>query len=105
MPGASKAGEGQHGYARLDIEAASFLGDAESNLRQVFGARFDIDGCVRQEIQVALAGDDEVDARHFVNSLAHPNHLQGRTDGVGICLLYTSDAADEEASVDLGGRR
>src|SRR5664280_2824312 len=23
----------------------------------------------------------------------------------GICLLYTSDAADEEDSVDLGGRR
>ena len=25
--------------------------------------------------------------------------------GVGICLLYTSDAADERSSVDLGGRR
>ena len=24
---------------------------------------------------------------------------------VGYCLLYTSDAADEEDSVDLGGRR
>ena len=24
---------------------------------------------------------------------------------LGICLLYTSDAADEEDSVDLGGRR
>src|SRR5664279_6467155 len=27
------------------------------------------------------------------------------TDQAGICLLYTSDAADEEDSVDLGGRR
>src|SRR5664279_6242991 len=26
-------------------------------------------------------------------------------DGCSICLLYTSDAADEEDSVDLGGRR
>ena len=26
-------------------------------------------------------------------------------DTVGNCLLYTSDAADEEDSVDLGGRR
>src|SRR5665648_1251890 len=26
-------------------------------------------------------------------------------DHYGICLLYTSDAADEEDSVDLGGRR
>eukprot|EP00658_Telonema_sp_P-2_P043421 TRINITY_DN31359_c0_g1_i1.p1 TRINITY_DN31359_c0_g1~~TRINITY_DN31359_c0_g1_i1.p1 ORF type:complete len:100 (+),score=4.56 TRINITY_DN31359_c0_g1_i1:316-615(+) len=25
--------------------------------------------------------------------------------GLEICLLYTSDAADEEDSVDLGGRR
>ena len=28
-----------------------------------------------------------------------------RLGGVGICLLYTSDAADERSSVDLGGRR
>ena len=28
------------------------------------------------------------------------------TEGLGnICLLYTSDAADERSSVDLGGRR
>ena len=26
-------------------------------------------------------------------------------DGRGLCLLYTSDAADERSSVDLGGRR
>src|SRR5664280_3249869 len=26
-------------------------------------------------------------------------------DHIGPCLLYTSDAADEEDSVDLGGRR
>ena len=27
------------------------------------------------------------------------------TRGSSICLLYTSDAADERSSVDLGGRR
>ena len=27
------------------------------------------------------------------------------TDQVDLCLLYTSDAADERSSVDLGGRR
>mgnify|MGYP003381609429 CR=1 FL=1 len=26
-------------------------------------------------------------------------------DRYGVCLLYTSDAADERSSVDLGGRR
>ena len=28
-----------------------------------------------------------------------------RTNKVNTCLLYTSDAADERSSVDLGGRR
>ena len=27
------------------------------------------------------------------------------TENIQICLLYTSDAADERSSVDLGGRR
>ena len=31
--------------------------------------------------------------------------LAERAAGVGRCLLYTSDAADERSSVDLGGRR
>eukprot|EP00658_Telonema_sp_P-2_P023620 TRINITY_DN19471_c0_g1_i3.p1 TRINITY_DN19471_c0_g1~~TRINITY_DN19471_c0_g1_i3.p1 ORF type:complete len:141 (+),score=34.20 TRINITY_DN19471_c0_g1_i3:209-631(+) len=31
--------------------------------------------------------------------------VQIRADITGTCLLYTSDAADEEDSVDLGGRR
>src|SRR5665648_1294846 len=31
--------------------------------------------------------------------------LVGKTDRYMSCLLYTSDAADEEDSVDLGGRR
>ena len=29
----------------------------------------------------------------------------GVNTNVNICLLYTSDAADERSSVDLGGRR
>ena len=29
----------------------------------------------------------------------------GAGDQLGTCLLYTSDAADERSSVDLGGRR
>src|SRR5678809_114143 len=29
----------------------------------------------------------------------------GYKNHIGICLLYTSDAADERSSVDLGGRR
>ena len=35
------------------------------------------------------------------------DHVEGYFEGdvCMICLLYTSDAADEEDSVDLGGRR
>eukprot|EP00658_Telonema_sp_P-2_P082677 TRINITY_DN8786_c0_g1_i1.p3 TRINITY_DN8786_c0_g1~~TRINITY_DN8786_c0_g1_i1.p3 ORF type:complete len:106 (-),score=20.69 TRINITY_DN8786_c0_g1_i1:19-336(-) len=36
----------------------------------------------------------------FIVSLTPPHHTS-----YSICLLYTSDAADEEDSVDLGGRR
>ena len=56
------------------------------------------------------------DRRHgAVNRADHQNaavHLRGARDHVldvvGVpraCLLYTSDAADERSSVDLGGRR
>ena len=32
-------------------------------------------------------------------------HLIDKRKGYSSCLLYTSDAADERSSVDLGGRR
>ena len=35
--------------------------------------------------------------------LRSESHLKGAWNR--ICLLYTSDAADERSSVDLGGRR
>ena len=40
-------------------------------------------------------------------SLSERGFLRTIIDGCGskICLLYTSDAADERSSVDLGGRR
>ena len=34
-----------------------------------------------------------------------PHNIDRMTIIVGSCLLYTSDAADERSSVDLGGRR
>ena len=42
------------------------------------------------------AQDDSDDAAH---------DRKERRRGVRDCLLYTSDAADERSSVDLGGRR
>ena len=46
---------------------------------------------------------------HFSNSLFFllflKNPPQTMSNFLITCLLYTSDAADEEDSVDLGGRR
>ena len=43
-------------------------------------------------------------APRYFNSLDKAKEAVLRQD-LGICLLYTSDAADERSSVDLGGRR
>ena len=41
----------------------------------------------------------------MVRSLVDAGYRVIRHDNRDICLLYTSDAADERSSVDLGGRR
>mgnify|MGYP003380866004 CR=1 FL=1 len=40
-----------------------------------------------------------------VQGLGYPDYFTYMVSDYGICLLYTSDAADERSSVDLGGRR
>ena len=48
-----------------------------------------------------LAADDFSEDHHRISA-----GLRARGDGLAPgCLLYTSDAADERSSVDLGGRR
>ena len=37
--------------------------------------------------------------------IANRRRIEVPSNGLGGCLLYTSDAADERSSVDLGGRR
>ena len=39
------------------------------------------------------------------NVVFHPESAFVADIRLGLCLLYTSDAADERSSVDLGGRR
>src|SRR5678815_6124630 len=63
--------------------------------------------------RVALAmGATEVselrDIGRLLANLKEPEPPKGLRDAgrlLQICLLYTSDAADERSSVDLGGRR
>ena len=49
----------------------------------------------------ACRDDDLHPSRHLLGT--RHNGRDKRSDGT--CLLYTSDAADERSSVDLGGRR
>src|SRR5664280_3769301 len=47
----------------------------------------------------------DVTASRWPARTEHPARSVGDTAIYQVCLLYTSDAADEEDSVDLGGRR
>src|SRR5664280_3810019 len=82
--------------------------------QQVLGAHNDVGagaggkpaGADCEKTRTAGMGDDVTG----IGKLGHlsPVHSDPRSpfDGAkGGCLLYTSDAADEEDSVDLGGRR
>ena len=59
--------------------------------------------CIRDRLwgvwqAASVALDEQVEAHDVFNVIFGQAGFQG-------CLLYTSDAADERSSVDLGGRR
>ena len=60
--------------------------------------------CIRDRDQVEAGGEGDGAGEGGV-----AEHLGDAEEPVlerlGACLLYTSDAADERSSVDLGGRR
>ena len=59
--------------------------------------------CIRDRgcAGVQAAGEGDADLLAAGEILKNGGHLQVSV----ACLLYTSDAADERSSVDLGGRR
>eukprot|EP00658_Telonema_sp_P-2_P002571 TRINITY_DN10971_c0_g1_i4.p2 TRINITY_DN10971_c0_g1~~TRINITY_DN10971_c0_g1_i4.p2 ORF type:complete len:111 (-),score=35.92 TRINITY_DN10971_c0_g1_i4:105-437(-) len=59
-----------------------------------------------REMMIGITDDlcNSVNTIIFINTIAAPNN-RGMDSRHYSCLLYTSDAADEEDSVDLGGRR
>ena len=60
--------------------------------------------CIRDSLQPPLIDDDRwrnAESDHVGKTVVLLAELRL---GMG-CLLYTSDAADERSSVDLGGRR
>ena len=60
--------------------------------------------CIRDRINIRRRRRVHEDALGLVEQLVHRG-LTGAGHGLICCLLYTSDAADERSSVDLGGRR
>src|SRR5678815_4327769 len=66
--------------------------------------------CARMTCDAAIdiALDEYEDAREdALHFMIIPGHFVGDIEWIVYenCLLYTSDAADERSSVDLGGRR
>ena len=82
-----------------------FFFQAEDGIRDLVRSRGLGDVYKRQEpILVSIAADSKTSSNqrcaHGVIELIHvPSTV------CPVCLLYTSDAADERSSVDLGGRR
>ena len=59
--------------------------------------------CIRDRHRAADPQADE--HRRVAPRVDDAQVAEGEEDDAQICLLYTSDAADERSSVDLGGRR
>src|SRR5664279_3946313 len=62
-------------------------------------------GDLRQRRMQARHRFDRQDGMRLMQRRQRNERAQSRDDICIDCLLYTSDAADEEDSVDLGGRR
>ena len=84
-----------------------FFCQAEDGIRDLVRSRGLGDVYKRQQVlHRALEGPQEFGHRLGGGDLGLDDQfLAGKLGQHGACLLYTSDAADERSSVDLGGRR
>ena len=80
-----------------------FFFQAEDGIRDLVRSRGLGDVYKRQDMDFAIA-DLYEGVRLFRNDMTTGHWLKVRLKSKN-CLLYTSDAADERSSVDLGGRR
>ena len=81
-----------------------FFFQAEDGIRDLVRSRGLGDVYKRQPADGALPATRIRDLRRIHPHLSWPR-LRGGGGQHHLCLLYTSDAADERSSVDLGGRR
>ena len=80
-----------------------FFFQAEDGIRDLVRSRGLGDVYKRQALSEREAGSDAAAMRTRAKADGDDWILNGTK--CWICLLYTSDAADERSSVDLGGRR
>ena len=76
---------------------------AEDGIRDLVRSRGLGDVYKRQPMLPEISGENkqlELDLSSFL-----VRYLTNAIEPINPCLLYTSDAADERSSVDLGGRR
>ena len=87
----------------LSFGARCIFFQAEDGIRCRVRSRGLGDVYKRQRDAVTPAGGVPTPGPPDPDGLSHPrSSRRARTE---LCLLYTSDAADERSSVDLGGRR
>ena len=91
-----------HFDSRLSCFCVFFF-QAEDGIRDLVRSRGLGDVYKRQGETDATKPDDS--AFLGSKSVVHPFRRVPKYVCFGRCLLYTSDAADERSSVDLGGRR
>ena len=82
---------------------SGFFFQAEDGIRDLVRSR-GLGDVYKRQVQAGSVNDGEI--KLFVGGAQLVEQVKRQIDGlIRICLLYTSDAADERSSVDLGGRR
>ena len=101
-------------YSVVDVIFCFFFFQAEDGIRDLVRSRGLGDVYKRQsKIMSGISLTNFFDSLYITSgasySVQNTLRLSGSAgvvvDGALTCLLYTSDAADERSSVDLGGRR
>ena len=87
----------------MSVATAIFLFQAEDGIRALVRSRGLGDVYKRQALLMAVTRT--LFFQEAQRSLSPAAVVKAVHDGLMGCLLYTSDAADERSSVDLGGRR